>query len=349
MKTNTLAKIATVGATVTVGAVAAHGLDIVINPGTELAGNTAALDAFNRAAVRWESIFSDPITVNINANVFNFGVGNENVIGSASSTILGTGYDDVVAGMKFDALDEPSNGIVLALPDVTQFSALLPAGFSLWDVPNRWVLLTSANAKALGASYDGPDAQIQFNTEFAFDYDNSNGVGVGLMDFETVAAHEIGHALGFVSAVDDVDYWMGVPPEGEGDTLIDPFTLDLFRFPAGALPTDPLGFLTTPRELRPGSAASFSDLTSVYGFSTGFDNGDGNQASHWKADDLTSVYIGMMDPTLNFGVSQSITDADIRALDLIGWDVVVPEPSTYAAGGFLALGLGTLWLRRRSA
>jgi len=30
-------------------------------------------------------------------------------------------------------------------------------------------------------------------------------------------------------------------------------------------------------------------------------------------------------------------------------DSVVPEPSTYAAGGFMILALGTLWLRRRSA
>ncbi len=349
MKANSFAKLVIAGASVAVGAGVAHGLDIVINPGVELAGNTAALDAFNRAAARWESIFSDPITVNINANVFNFGVGNENVIGSASSNIVGFNYDSVVGAMIADAGDEPSNGIVGSLPSAAQFSANLPAGFSLWDVPNRWVLLTSANAKALGSPDFGPDAQIQFNTEFTFDYDNSDGVGAGLMDFETVAAHEIGHALGFVSAVDDVDYLMGVPPEGEGDTLIDPFALDLFRFPAGGLPTDSTSFLTASRELRPGSSASFSDLTSVYGFSTGFDNGDGNQASHWKADELTSVYIGMMDPTLSLGISQNITDADIRALDLIGWDVVVPEPSTYAAGGFLALGLGGLWLRRRSA
>lgn len=356
MQNNDFGRIVAIGVAATIGACATHGLDIVINPGPELAANMPALEAFNRAAARWESIFSDPITVNINANVFNFGVGNENVIGSASSTILGTFYDDVVFAMMLDAVDEPSNSIVFSLPSANAFSAHLPNGFSLWDVPNRYVLLTSANAKALGATWAGVDAEIQFNTAFSFDYDNSDGVGSGLMDFETVAAHEIGHALGFVSVVDDVDFFLSNPSAfpGEftdemGNKLIDPFTLDLFRFPSGAIPTDPLSFLTTPRELRPGGAASFSDLDSAYGFSTGFDNGDGNQASHWKADELTAVYIGMMDPTLSFGVAQNITDADIRALDLIGWDVVVPEASTYAAGGFLALGFGSLWLRRRSA
>lgn len=56
--------------------------------------------------------------------------------------------------------------------------------------------------------------------------------------------------------------------------------------------------------------------------------------------------IGIMDSRLNFGISQDNPDADIRPLDFIGWDVVVPEPATYAAGGFLVLGLGALWPRR---
>ena len=64
--------------------------------------------------------------------------------------------------------------------------------------------------------------------------------------------------------------------------------------------------------------------------STGLSQGDGRQASHWKDDSLTGTHIGIMDPTLSFGSVFGLTDADIRALDLIGWDqaVPVPEPSS---------------------
>jgi MYXO-CTERM domain-containing protein len=72
------------------------------------------------------------------------------------------------------------------------------------------------------------------------------------------------------------------------------------------------------------------------------DHGDGDQASHWK----DGLSIGLMDPTLNFAELSLITAADVRALDLIGWDVV-PEPSTYAAGAFALLAVGGGWLRAR--
>ncbi|MBK7264236.1 MAG: hypothetical protein IPI03_21390 [Rubrivivax sp.] len=46
------------------------------------------------------------------------------------------------------------------------------------------------------------DAFVQFNSNYAFDHDRSNGIGSGQFDFVGIAAHEIGHALGFVSGVD---------------------------------------------------------------------------------------------------------------------------------------------------
>ena len=60
--------------------------------------------------------------------------------------------------------------------------------------------------------------------------------------------------------------------------------------------------------------------------STGVNGGDGRQASHWKDDSLTGIHIGLMDPTLSFGSVFGLTYADIRALDLIGWDQAAPVP-----------------------
>jgi hypothetical protein len=78
----------------------------------------------------------------------------------------------------------------------------------------------------------------------------------------------------------------------------------------------------------PGATAFTSDTVAQYSMSTGLSQGDGRQASHWKDDGLTSTYIGVMDPTLGTGVRNSITAADIRALELIGYDVAAPEPGT---------------------
>lgn len=315
--------------------------DIVIAPGATLSGNAAALAAFNRAAAAWEARISDPITVTINADLASLGAG---IIGSASSVVLQAGYDFIRDQLVLDAAVDSGDAITASMPTAAQFSATVPSGSSLSGL----LLGAKANLKAIGgfgdldAFFGTSDATLTFSTNFSFDYDNSDGVGAGMMDFETVAAHEIGHALGFFSIVDSVN---------AGLTSISPNTLDLFRFANGGLndPATAAHFTNFPRNLVPGSDAVTDQITGTptqWRMSTGLTNAsfpgtDGRQASHWKADELTGIYIGMMDPTLNFGVVQALTDADFRSLDLIGYDVAsvpVPEPSVLSAlllGGVL--------------
>jgi len=194
----------------------------------------------------------------------------------------------------------------------------------------------------LDVAFGESDADMIFSSTFGFDYDNSDGVGTGLYDFETVAAHEIGHALGFVSGVDIVDYNLA-----NGETTAAPFySLDLFRF-GPSTPTEAT-FTSTPRSLLTGGTSYFSDVDNTWSLSTGRYTGDGNQASHWKADELTGTYIGLMDPTLASATIEDITGADIRAFDVIGWDVKpVPIPPTLVlfGTGMIALIAGT---RRRT-
>jgi hypothetical protein len=311
-----------------VAAPAAQATPINIIPDAGLAANTAALAAFNRAATTLGSRFSDPITVNINANLGSLGAG---IIGSASSTLLLGGYTTVRNLMVADAAGEADDAIVAALPTAAQFSATMPTGFGLTGN----VLLSSANAKALGVDVSSiiglsPDGTITFSSDFAFDYDNSDGVSAGLIDFETVALHELVHALGFISSVDQIDQLVGSSPV----VRIDFTTLDMFRFAANNAPTNASEFTSKPRNFVPGAAsgAVTSDVANAWAMSTGVTKGDGRQASHWKDDDITGIHVGIMDPTLSFGLAFGLTDADIRALDLIGWDQVdaaaVPEPAS---------------------
>ncbi len=311
--------------------------NIVLNAGSALSGNSAALAAFTRAVNHWVSYFSDPVTINIDANLASLGSG---IIGSTGSVLLQASYDTIRNAMVNDAADEASNGIVASLPTAAQFSTLLPSGFSY----DGNLLATKANLKALGfvgldTQFGNSDASITFNSGFSFDYDNSDGVGTGLVDFETVATHEIGHALGFVSRVDAID--------GIASGPVGLSTLDLFRFDstAGNNPSTSAEFTSKPRDMRPGGSPVFDDISGAeYLFSTGLTQGDGRQASHWK----DNLGLGVMDPTLATQEIEAISLLDLRAFDLIGYDLVpVPEPSTYA--GIIALSAlgGFEWARRR--
>ena len=288
-------------------------MNIVINAGPTLASNPPALAAFNRAADKWETYLTDPITVTIGADLSTLP---PNVLGSASPVILeGLPYDSLRTLLQNDAgSDELINN---AIPSSSSVSAVIPAGFTL----AQDVRVTKANLKALGITgldqqFGANDSDITFSSNIAFDYDASNGISSGTIDFETVAAHEIGHALGFVSEVDYIDFLLS--QNATGTVKFTP--LDLFRFSTTSNPTNTAEFTNFPRALVPGGAQIFDDLQREVPMSTGSSIGDGQQASHWKDDALGSGISSLMDPTLGSDTEQPLTFNDLRAMDLIGYD-----------------------------
>ncbi|MFN0068132.1 MAG: NF038122 family metalloprotease [Limisphaerales bacterium] len=315
------------------------GFNIVISPGAGLNANPTALAAFNAAASQWEALFSDPVTVTINADLAPLGPG---IIGSASSTILTAGYGAIRGQLVADNVGSVTAAVTGALP-LAGLGVTAPAA-----VTSVLPAFTPANAKALGfGTGAGADSSITFSTAFGFDYDNSDGVGAGLTDFQTVALHEIGHALGFTSGVDFVDGLLASASSGAVPVM----TLDFFRFGSTANPASLGDFSSFARNLTTGGT-THTDLINAargsgpeYFMSTGRQTGDGRQASHWKDNDLSGSLIGVMDPTLGAGQVSPITAADLNAFDVIGWNVV-PEPGEYAAAfGVAALGFA-VWRRR---
>ena len=80
-------------------------------------------------------------------------------------------------------------------------------------------------------------------------------------------------------------------------------------------------------EKPPGVEAVFGDSVNNFRMSTGVTHGDRQQASHFKDDRALGVHLGIMNPTLARDVAFGISPADLRVLDLIGWDVTpVPLP-----------------------
>src|SRR5262249_53397364 len=265
-------------------------------------------------ARQWESYLSDPITVRIEAEIAP--IGEPGVIGATVSVLLSGGYDLVRNRIVADA--DADDDVVAWLPTSAGFSTYLPLGYGLTDK----LVGTKANFKAAGfggldEQFGPTDATIVFNSLFDFDFDNRDGVLPGAVDFETVAAHEIGHALGFQSEVDTVD--MYVPP-----LQVDLGILDLYRFrnDTFADPSTSAQFEAASRSMVPGEDEIFDVVTLEARMSTGAVTGDGRQASHWKDDVLTGVMVGLMDPTLPRGAREAITTADIRALDAIGWAII---------------------------
>jgi hypothetical protein len=312
-------------------------------PGPGLASNPDALAAFQRAAGEWEAAISNPIKVNITADLGAFS--DPRIIGA-------TGYGDENLNLNYTTVRDamaarsvrPGNAVLAHLPTSAELSVNVPPGAEL-NYLTGTIGILRANQKALGiipnALTDNiVDGEITFNPAFSFDYDSRDGVDPSKVDFQTAAAHEIGHVLGFVSDTDDYDNFGPIP-----DNVT---ALDLFRFNKANKPTTFEQFKLLPRELRPGQAAVTSDTVNEYDMSTGAIDGDGNQASHWKDDFLfdgtnfiIGPLIGIMDPSLPDGQFENVGPADLRAMELIGYDT--PEPGTM----LLLAPLGALTLLRR--
>src|SRR5205814_3391674 len=84
--------------------------------------------------------------------------------------------------------------------------------------------VSDSTARAIGllpATAQSTDeaAMIGFNSNFTFDFDPSDGITAGQIDFDAVATHEIGHALGFDSEA--------------GGSLPRTSVWDLYRFRTG--------------------------------------------------------------------------------------------------------------------
>ncbi|MDA8562922.1 M10 family metallopeptidase domain-containing protein [Mariniblastus sp.] len=307
----------------------------VINAGPTFAGDATAQAAFDRALAQWEAFISDPITVNFDVD---FSPLSGNLLATATPVPVIAAYDVIRDQLVLDAGSEPDDTIALSLPTQAEASFDLPIGFGL----SGGLEATKANLKAMGfmgldAQFGPSDGVITFGTGVPFDFDNSDGVTPGTFDFESVAAHEIGHILGFSSAVDTVDFLIdsgATPAPGEPDVEITPTTFDLYRFEDGSAndPSTAGEFTTFARSLVPGSDDVFDQVLTGPGLtelplSTGATNGDQFQASHFE----NGLGLGALEPSLGTGIIASVNNNDARVLDLIGYDIsigtaAVPEP-----------------------
>ena len=287
-----------------------------------------ALTAANAAAGIWASLFSSPVNITVN-----MAMGTSAGLADAQTPLESVGYSTVAAALAAQS-GQPGKSILADLPDALNTTNVsLPSGDSLTGFMN----LTEANAQALGLTdVISQNATVTFSTGYTWYYGLDGNVPAGAFDFESVALHELGHVLGFISSEDDVD---------TGATSISPTPLDLFRFTATCVQTSADPFETCPRDLTPSSSIVqvLSDGTVSYPVCTGAKTGDGCQASHYQEG------VGVMQYALAPGTAPGVSSADIWAMEMIGYDSAVPEPATLAFVALGLAGLAALARRRRSA
>ncbi|QDT46908.1 Hemolysin, plasmid [Symmachiella dynata] len=307
--------------------------NLISDPGMD----QRAIDGFVDAALLWSQIFTDDVTINLDIG---FSVLAPNVLGQASSSSISTSYSDFYMALDGDRTTLEDDAAVASLSTGSTFDMLLnhvsnspetdlatPFVDDDGDANNSTIDINTATAKAIGllaANDSAVDASITFSSEFSWDFDQRDGINSNQLDFVGVAAHEIGHALGFVSGVDALDY---NPDDFMDDEFIYVAPLDLFRYSTESA-AEGSGIIDWTADTRFKYFSLDNGQTSLALFSTGTFLGDGWQASHWK-DDLG---IGIMDPTAEPpGGLMTISDLDILAFDVIGWNINKPPALTSIA------------------
>lgn len=325
---------------------------VTFNFNPQVGTSQAAINGFTQAGNLWSSILTDNATINIDIGFNSLG---GNAIANTQYTKETISYTDFRNALTADATSSDDATAIANLPTGSSFAlwinltgdnpngaaSLTPYLDNDGSDNNSTIRLTTANIKALGLSTSQTsDASISFNSNVSFDFDRSDGISAGSYDFVGMAAHEIGHALGFISGVNILDY----NPNHSSNDLTYVNSFDLFRFSSQSYNQgkNTLDWTADPRDkyfsLDGGTTVMVADA-----FSTGLLHGDGYDPGHWK----NNSNLGLMDPTAGTGELLSISSLDIQAVDVIGWNVgvAVPEPLTIL-GAMTAFGFGAAFKRR---
>jgi hypothetical protein len=313
-----------------------NGAELAALKSTNLTLYTQVRTGFESAAAMWSSVLTNNVTVSLTINYRALGTSLAQTSLESSPVSYTTFRSKLSLGKDADSLIDQT--VLANLPTSNPTYTVRNSGAT---INSSMVNATYANQKALGIATSPilQDGFVTVNSNYSFDFNRSDGITTNRYDFIGVAAHEIGHTLGFCSCVDAID---AMKTSGS----FTPRPMDVFRFSSA-----------NTRDLSADGVGKYFSVNGGIGdanggdidmwFSTGDQRGDGNEAGHFK----DQLGLGIMDPTAAPGEMLSISENDLAMFDAIGWNVVrpsglvVPEPSALpllVLGGILSAGC---WFR----
>lgn len=308
------------------------GLTIVLRGTDQLEQYPQAKAAFVRAAGVWEqTITATPITIIVDVDFGPTFFGQpfpSNVLGATNPqlVLLPSNYTFIRSHLRAAASSDEERALYDTLPERAVPTDLGSTGNIYAPSPILRALRFLGPVAKPRADEErglGPPPSIAISSAFAFDFDASNGIGASDRDFEAVVLHELGHVLGFTSAVG--------AQESSPTFPVAVSVLDLFRFRPGVTAES---FASARRVLSSGGEQVFYARGATLPLSTGRQDatgGDGRQASHWKDEALGGEFVGLMHPALKQGVHETLTANDLLAFDRIGYTLEADPPGVVAS------------------
>ena len=252
--------------------------------------------AVQNAAQYLETQFSDPVTLNIDigyGEVAGSALGS-NTLGSSESYLSSVSYSSLLNAMTADATTSADASAVASLPSTS------PVNGTFWT--------TTSEAKALGlasATSTALDGYVGFSSTLPFTYNDTNGVASGTYDFNGVAIHEMSEVMGRLLLTGST----------VGGTANSYTPYDLFHYSAAGV-----------RDFSASTAGYFSINSGTTNLAA-FNTTSGGDAGDWAS----SVTNDSFDAFSNSGVVNTVSAADLTALDVIGWNpssgTTSPSPS----------------------
>ncbi len=318
-----------------------------ITPATALSFNfaydpimdTRAVAGFQQAGALWSSAFNDNVTVKIAIDFKDLSTTEPGSIGLSGSNQVTYNYQDIYRALSTDRTSADDNAAVASLPNTATIDRLInytsDNGGSATPYLNRSnsVTMTTANGKALGftdasllLAPGSVDASITFASNYSWDFAHGNKIAANSYDFVGIAAHEIGHALGFTSGIDRLNNNRG----NQSADQLGVTPLDLFRYSADSKAQKAIDFTLS-------NTAKYFSLDGGVTKIAAFETGMGFEASHW----LDNNGLGILDPTTTNGELLGISQNDLRALDAIGWNRTMASNSLTAVSDPVGGNIGT--------
>jgi hypothetical protein len=301
-----------------------HALTIMGTFDSTITGRSdaAAIEAQINTAMSFYSVFSNPATVNILFQMGNTG------LGGSSTGLYADPYATYVGYLAADAALHPENTVLpVALANIAS------------DNHKDEIAFTSANGRALGQNTPGAVTAAHYdgvvtlsNTPGLISFGDT--VGPSQYAAMPVIQHEIDEVLGVGGPGSLVSQPFGPDPFHNGSTYMG--AEDLYRFAGVHTPS-----------FTDGQAAYFSidgGVTNIMGFHADSHTGDN---ADWIDGDCSNAHVQDFQGCpghVPYGLT--LSSPEVIALQAIGYNIGVPEPSTWAMliAGF---GMAGAALRRR--